>query len=166
MYNTPMKWFNYYGLAIVVLFLIPNIIFAFKNKSAFENAYKNKILELFEQIGRYGCFILMIFNIPYTYFNFWFENALIVYLTVDFSLLAIYLLTWAFFSKLGTIARSLILSIVPSIIFLASGVLLANIPLLVCAVIFTVCHITLSYKNAVLSTKKEQKFQNKENDNL
>ena len=97
----------------------------------------------------------MIFNIPYTYFNFWFENALIVYIAVDFTLLAVFLLTWAFYSKLGVVARSLILSIVPSIIFVVSGILLANIPLLVFSVIFAVCHVTLSYKKAVLSTKRE-----------
>lgn len=151
-----MNWFNYYGLSIVALFMIPNIIFAVRNKAAFENAYKNKYLELFEQIGRYGCFILMIFNIPYTYFNFWFENALIAYLTINYGLLAVYLITWAFFTKIEVISRSLILSIVPSLIFIASGIILAYIPLIVFSITFAICHISLSYKTATLSKNNDE----------
>ncbi len=64
-----MSWFNYYGLAIMAVIMIPNIIYAVKKKND-GNDYHNKAVEIFEQIGRYGCMFLMIFNIPYTYFNF------------------------------------------------------------------------------------------------
>lgn len=37
-----------------------------------------------------------------------------------------------------------------ALLFLQSGVLMLNIPLIVLAVVFAVCHITISYKNAVL----------------
>ena len=74
-----MSWFNYYGLILMAIIMIPNIIYAAKHKNN-ENSYRNKTVEILEQIGRYGCFVLMIFNIPYTYFNFWFDNALTVYL--------------------------------------------------------------------------------------
>ncbi|MDE6884366.1 MAG: hypothetical protein K2P32_01205, partial [Clostridia bacterium] len=78
-----MSWFNYYGLAIMAIIMIPNIIYAIKHKNDVAPTYANKKIVIAEQIGRYGCFILMIFNIPYTYFNFWFDSALIVYLSVN-----------------------------------------------------------------------------------
>ncbi|MCX4363460.1 MAG: hypothetical protein OSJ74_08780 [Clostridia bacterium] len=89
-----MSWFNYYGLAIMAIILIPNIIYAIKHKNDVAPTYTNKKIVIAEQIGRYGCFILMIFNIPYTYFNFWFDSALIVYLSVNGSLCLAYLIFW------------------------------------------------------------------------
>ena len=66
-----MKWFNLHGLIFVAILMIPNILFALKYKNGFENNWKNKYIEVFEQIGRYGCFFTMIFNIPYTCFGYW-----------------------------------------------------------------------------------------------
>lgn len=149
-YNIDMDWFNYYGLAIIVIIMIPNIIFAIKCKDGFENLYKNKVVEVLEQIGRYGCFALMIFNIPYTYFNFWFENALWVYIGVNGALCVAYIAIWIVYGKSNGILKALSLSILPSLIFLFSGILLANIPLLTFAVIFSINHILLSYKNVQL----------------
>ena len=64
-----MDFFNPFGLIFIVLIMIPNIVFALKFKDGFENPWKGKIaknLEIFEQIGRYGCFAFMLFNIPGT----------------------------------------------------------------------------------------------------
>ena len=44
-----------YGLAIMAIIMIPNIIFAIK-KGGGQTAYRNKTVEILEQIGRYGCF--------------------------------------------------------------------------------------------------------------
>ena len=73
-----MEFFNPFGLFFIILIMIPNIVFALKCKEAFENPWKSKIakiLEIFEQIGRYGCFAMMIFNIPGTYFGFFSDFA-------------------------------------------------------------------------------------------
>ena len=143
-----MSWFNYYGLTIITIIMIPNIIFAIKHKDGFANAYKNKAVEVMEQIGRYACFVLMIFNIPYTYFDFWFDYALIVYLTVNGVLCVLYLIFWVIcWNKNGKL-KALSLSVIPSVIFLFSGIVLANIPLMVFAVLFGINHILLSYKNS------------------
>lgn len=64
-----MVWLNYYGLIIIAIIMIPNIVFAIKNKDGFQNYRNNKSIEILEQIGRYGCFIFMIVNIPKTYFG-------------------------------------------------------------------------------------------------
>ena len=143
-----MSWFNYYGLIFIALIMIPNIVFAIKCKGGFENAFHNKLIETLEQIGRFGCFIFMIVNIPYTYFGFWIDCGLIIYLVVDFVLVAAYCLIWIICFCKNSIFRSLALSIIPSVLFLFSGVMLRSVILTVCAVIFAPCHILISYKNA------------------
>ncbi len=149
-----MNWFNYYGLAIIAIIMIPNIIFAVKCKDGFKNSYNNKAVEIFEQIGRYGCFVLMIFNIPYTYFNFWFEYALPIYLGVNGGLCFAYIVFWIVCGKSDSLLKALSLSIIPSLIFLFSGIVLADIPLMIFAVIFSINHILLSCKNAECSKEK------------
>jgi len=151
-YNICMGWFNYYGLAIIVIIMIPNIIFSIKCKDS-ENLYKNKAVEISEQVGRFGCIALMIFNIPYTYFNFWFKYALWIYLGINGGLCIAYIVFWVICGKSDDILKSLSLSIIPSVIFIFSGIVLANIPLIIFAVIFATNHILLSYKNAKLKSK-------------
>lgn len=128
--------------------MIPNIIYAVKCKDGFVNKEQNKALEIAEQVGRYACFVLMIFNIPYTYLNFWFNGALTVYLTVEGILCLIYLIFWAVFRGGKGKVRALALSVTPSVIFLFDGAMLVNVPLIAFAVVFAVCHIWLSLKNA------------------
>lgn len=143
-----MGWVNYYGIAVVAIIIIPNIIWAVKSKGTEVNIYKNKIAEIFEQIARYACIALMIFNIPHTYLNFWFNNALTIYLAVNGVLCFAYLVGWVVFWNKNNKAKALLLSILPSVIFIFSGTTLASIPLLVFAVIFAVNHVLISYKNA------------------
>ena len=56
-----MEYINLFGFSFMGVFMVPNIIFALKNKDGFENIYQNKALETVEEIGRYGCFVFMIF---------------------------------------------------------------------------------------------------------
>lgn len=142
-----MDWFNYYGLAIMAIIMIPNIISAATHKDAFNNSYKNKVVQVLEQIGRYACFALMVFNIPYTYFNFWFNHALIVYLSVNGALCLAYLVFWAICWNRNGKLKAVSLSVLPSCIFLFSGIVLAYIPLIAFAVLFAVNHILLSCKS-------------------
>ena len=142
-----MGWLNYYGLIAVAIILIPNIISAVVDKGAFANKYNNKVILVFEQIGRYGCMAFMVFNIPYTYFNFWFNSALTVYLIVNGTLLVLYSLGWIVFGKGRKTIKMLYLSIIPTVLFVFSGIMLLSVPLLIFAVVFGIGHITVSYKN-------------------
>lgn len=144
-----MGWFNYYGLAIVAIIMIPNIVYAIANKNCSENAYNNKFVTISEQLGRYGCIIFMIINMPYTYFDFWFNNAFIIYLSVNGGLCLAYLIFWVICWKQNGLLKAFSLSILPTVIFLFSGIMLANIPLIVFSVLFGASHIFISYKYAV-----------------
>ena len=46
-----MNWFNYYGLVIMVILMIPNIIYAATHKNEFASSYNNKIVIIAEQIA-------------------------------------------------------------------------------------------------------------------
>ena len=144
-----MSWFNYYGLAIMAIVMIPNIAYAVKHKSDSTNTYNNKAAEILEQIGRYGCMAFMVFNVPYTYFNFWFDYALICYLSVNGSLCLAYLIFWIVCWNRSGKLKALSLSIIPTAIFLYSGIVVANIPLIAFSILFGITHILISYKNAI-----------------
>lgn len=141
-----MSWFNYYGLIIVVLILVPNIIYSIKKKDEFINP-NNKILNVLEQIGRYGSIIFMIFNIPYTYFGFFFKSGLMTYLIINGVLLFSYEIIWIVCWDKNEKFKAYSLSIIPSAIFVLSGILILNIPLMVVASIFALSHITISIKS-------------------
>ena len=143
-----MDWFNYYGVIIMAIIMLPNIIYAYKQNNKTLNTNINKYLIAIEQIGRYGCFIFMLFNVPYTYFDFWFNNALIIYLIVNGSFCFLYLLFWMLLWNKNNKLKALSLSIIPSFIFLFSGIVISNIPLIFFAILFSFSHILISYKNA------------------
>lgn len=143
-----MGWFNYYGLIAIVIILIPNILCSIFDKTAFENKFDNRALIFVEQIGRYGCMAFMVFNIPYTYFGFWFDCALTVYLIAGSLILIAYCIGGLIFGKNKRKLKALYLSLTPAILFLFCGVMIISIPLISFSVIFGICHITISYKNA------------------
>lgn len=143
-----MNWFNFYGLLSVFIILIPNVIFALKCRDGFVNSWRNKTVEALEQIGRFGCFLLMVFNIPGTYLGFWSDSALSIYLFVNAFLVGLYCLIWAICFKKSSLARAVALSVIPSVLFIFSGIMLRSYPLLIAALVFAPCHILISCKNA------------------
>lgn len=132
----------------MAVIMIPNIIFAIKCKDGFENRWNNKLIETLEQIGRFGCFGFMIVYIPKTWFGWQSDEAFAVYLIADTVLILAYCVIWAVCFKKNSMFRALSLSIIPSAIFLLSGILSRSVLLIISAVIFAPCHILISYKNA------------------
>ena len=146
--SAVMQWLNAFGLVFVAVIMIPNIIFAIKCKDGFENKWNNKLVEILEQIGRFGCFGFMIINIPGTWSGWQSDEVFAVYLIADTILVLLYCLIWAVCFKKNDMFRALALSIIPSVLFLFSGIMSRSILLIVSAVIFAPCHIAISYKNA------------------
>ncbi len=140
-----MEYFNYLGLIFVVLLLIPNIIFAFKSKSK-QNKQSNKVFEVFEQVGRYGSMFFMIFNLPYTVFGYYFACGQVLYILINSALILAYYISWIIFWEKDCLTKSLLLSIIPSILFIVSGIIIANVPLIVFAILFAIFHILISIK--------------------
>lgn len=143
-----MRWFNLFGLIFVAVIMIPNIVFALKCKDGFKNKWENKYVETLEQIGRFACFGFMIINIPGTYLGWASDKALAVYLIADSVLSLLYCIIWIICFRKSSVFRALALSIIPSILFLISGILSRSALLIIAAVIFAPTHIMISYKNA------------------
>ena len=143
-----MEWFNVFGFAFIVVIMVPNIVFAVRCKDGFENRSNNKAIEIIEQIGRFGCFGFMIFNVPGTWFGWWSNEAFAVYLIIDSLLIALYCAIWVVFRKKNNSLRALSLSIIPSVVFLFSGIMNRSILLIIAAILFAPTHILISYKNA------------------
>ncbi len=141
-------WINFYGLLFVVIILLPNIFDALTRREIFENKYHNKTALILEQAGRFGCMAFMALKIPgHTDL---FPGAETVYLCLGLTLVFLYCLGWILLRRESTVRKALVLSIIPSVLFLESGILTLSIPLVVFSIIFSVCHILISYKNYVL----------------
>lgn len=143
-----MEWCNVFGLIFMAVILIPNILFAVKCKDGFENKWKNRTVETLEQIGRFGCFGFMIFNIPGTWFGWWSDEAFAVYLVVDALLVGLYCLVWIVCFRKTGLFRALALSILPSVLFLFSGIMTRSVLLTISALLFAPTHIAISWQNA------------------
>lgn len=143
-----VKIINFYGLAIVALIMIPNVVFAMKTKDGFENLWHNKAVETLEQIGRFGCFGFSFINVPHTVAGLP-DGALPIYLSVSGILLFLYIGGWVLLWKKPGLCRAILLSLLPSVLFLFDGIICRSLLLTVAALEFTPCHILISCKNAV-----------------
>lgn len=142
-----MEWINVFGVIFIVIIMIPNIIYALKIKEGFENKWNNKLVEIIEQIGRFGCFGFMLVNIPGTWFGWWSDEAFAIYLIVNIILIALYCAIWFFCFSKNTVFKAVSLSVIPAVIFLFSGIMSRSILLIIASILFAPAHISISYKN-------------------
>lgn len=130
-----MEWFNVFGLIFIAVIMIPNVVFAIKCKDGFDNKWNNKYVEVTEQVGRLGCFGFMIINIPGTWFGWWSDEAFALYLIVDTILVMLYCAIWIICFKKNSVFRALALSIIPSMLFLFSGIMSRSVLLIIASVL-------------------------------
>lgn len=152
--DDSVEWLNIYGIVIVAVIMIPNIILSIKDPAAFESPWKNKLIEILEQIGRFACIAFIVINIPRTCFALPLGDRLPMYIGVNSALLVLYLMGWAVFAKKDTITKALWLSAIPAAIFLFSGLCILSLPLIIASVLFGIGHITLSVKNCIARQNK------------
>ena len=133
---------------MIAVIMVPNILYALLSMDGFVNNWHHPLVEALEQIGRFGCFGFMIFNIPGTWFGCPSDEVLAVYLVGDALLVALYCLVWILCFRKNSIFRALALSILPSVLFLFSGILSRSVLLTICALLFAPTHIAISLKNA------------------
>ncbi len=138
-----MNIFNLYGLAVVVLMLIPNIVYA-RKVVPYAAPCDHKLMQVIEQIGRYGCMFFLIINIgfssPAQPFFPWIISVAILFL--------LYWVFWALYLKRQTMSLALLLALVPSAIFILSGILLVGWPLIICGALFAVGHLFITCRSA------------------
>lgn len=143
-----MNWINIFGIIVVVLMLIPNIIYAIVVKDQ-KNKCTNRVMNILEQIGRYGCMILMILNIGIPEFGYYAVGAFLVYLFGNVILILAYWIVWMFYFKKQTYGKQMALAVIPTCIFLLSGVMLLHWLLIIFGIIFGIAHIYVTSQNRV-----------------
>ncbi len=141
-------WINFFGLAIVTIMLIPNIIYAMHFRNA-ENKCTNKVINFIEQIGRFASLFLMFF--PLGIWKFGFPNvfAMLIYAIGDGTLLLAYLIIWVLYFKKQSLSKAMALAIIPTCIFLISGLTLHHWFLVIAAITFGVGHTYVTYQNNI-----------------
>ena len=139
-------WINAFGALVVAVLLIPNIIYSLKNKGE-KNLCSNKIMNAVEQIGRYGCIVLMWLPLLVPEFGFSSVAQMLFYTVGDGVLLLSYLLIFGLFLKKKSPGKALALAVLPACIFLISGILLKHYLLIAFAIVFAVGHIYVTAKN-------------------
>lgn len=141
-----MNWLNISGLIFVVLLLIPNIIHAIKVKNQ-KNKCSNKFLNVMEQIGRYGCMFLMVFNIGIAEFGFRSVGIFLVYVFGNTLFIIFYWIIWMLYFHKRTYWKQILLAVIPACLFLLSGITMLHYLLIVFGIIFGIGHIYVTVKN-------------------
>ena len=139
-------WISVFGAVIVVLMLIPNIVYAVKNKDE-KNFCENRVMNLIEQIGRYACVILMWLPLLVGEFGFPGVHEMMLYMVGNGILLAAYWIVFAVYMRKRSPKLALALAIIPSCIFLLSGILLRHWLLVGFGALFAAGHIYVTIKN-------------------
>ena len=139
-------WINVFGAAVVVLMLIPNIVCAIRNRDE-KNLCTDRFMNVIEQIGRYACIVLMWLPLLRWKFGFAGVSEMLVYLAGNGALLIAYWIVFFLHMRKKSRATALTLAILPSCIFLLSGILLRHWLLVGFAVLFAIGHIYVTLKN-------------------
>ena len=140
-------WINVFGAVVVILMLIPNIVYAIKNRDE-KNLCTNRLMNLIEQVGRYACIVLM--WLPLLVWKFGFQSVfeMLLYLFGNGALLLVYWIVFFRHMRKKSAAKALTLAVLPSCIFLMSGILLRHWLLTGFAVLFAIGHIYVTLINA------------------
>lgn len=108
----------------------------------------NRFMNALEQAGRYACIVLMWLPLLVWRFGFTGTAGMTVYLAGNAALLAAYWAVSACYYKKKTRKRALALAVLPTCIFLLSGLTLRHRLLVFVAVLFGIGHIFVTLKNA------------------
>lgn len=166
----PINWF---GVVTVLAILLPNIVYAVKCRGQ-KNLCTNKLLNILEQIGRYGSMLFMIVYIgPKDGFGFASVFAFFAYLFGNICLVLAYWCVWgAYFRAMGVFQRQekgadgptaifvagreqvrkitglkYTLAVLPAVLFLLDSLCLMNYPLAICGVVFAIAHMGVTREN-------------------
>ena len=139
--------FNYFGIIFIIVLMLPNIYASIFKKELFVNKFDDRLLIKLENIGRYLCMILMVINIQDLYGGFKSVEAFVAYLGINIILLGLYYIVWFIFYKFNNIYKNMILGIIPSLMFIISGILQNNLLLIISGIVFAYAHLKIIWKN-------------------
>ena len=130
-----MNWLNIFGLLIVAFLLIPDLAYAVKIKK-WKYKCTNKVMNFMEETGRFGCMVLMIYNIGIKELGFASTELFLIYLIGNTALLVSYWIIWLFYYKKTAYWKKEALVVIQSCLFLLNGITMRYHLLIICAVIY------------------------------
>ncbi len=143
-----LRWLNVFGIITIILLLIPNIVYAIRCKKK-EKDPPARFMDVLEQIGRYGCMFLMVFNAGLTEFGFPSLAAFLICMAGDLLLLIAYWIIWILYFKKQTHPGQMALAVIPVCLFLLNGITMRHYLLIIFAVIFGIAHIYVTGRKRV-----------------
>ena len=140
-------WINWINIAAVACLIVINMIVARKGLTDSFNS-KHLTINILEQIGRYGCMVLMIFPIFVRGWKFGFGSVaeMLIWICLTMLLLVIYSLLWMKKAN-GGVGVLYGLAIVPVVLFLLNGIILRHPALIISALVFGVFHFIIVKEN-------------------
>lgn len=130
----------------VVLILLPNLIFGRDLPMvAREEPF---LLTLLENIGRFGCMLLMVLPLGVWKFGFHSLEEFLLWLAGSLLLLLAYWLVWPHYRNSGDPPLALALALLPCGLFLLTGLLLRHWLLVLFALLFAAAHVIITVQNS------------------
>ncbi len=141
-----MEWLNLTGLMAMLALLAPNLLYAARRPAA-KNLCKSKVLLALEQLGRYGCMLLMCVHTGVLEYGYAAPAWSVVWLSLVTPLLFLYWVLWMAYFHRQRARAAIALAVVPALVFLASGLLWRNVPLMALSLLFAYAHVTVTRIN-------------------
>lgn len=106
-------------------------------------------MNILEQIGRYACMFLMVFNIGIAEFGFGSVGAFLICGIGNVLLMTAYWITWLFYFHKQSFRKQIVLAVLPTCLFLMNGITMRHYLLILFGTVFGVGHIYVTIKNYV-----------------
>lgn len=135
-------WFSVFHLLMIAALLIPNGIYMLQNKQA-KNKCASRCMNVLEQIGRYGCMLLMILSVE----GGTSDDLLAIYEVGSLMCLLLYVMMRASRCTCRKSWICMALAIVMALLFLLCGITLHAWMLTAVAVIFALSHPYVTWCN-------------------
>ena len=145
--SSDTGWINWFGLVLVALLLIPNMIWAVRHRGK-TNKCTSRLMNIIEQIGRYGCMFLMVFNIGIAEFGFASSLCFLACLIGSAVLLLLCWTFWIAYYIKQAFFPALMLAVLPTLLFLLCGVMQRHWLLVGFAAVFGAGHVYVTACNA------------------
>ena len=145
------SWLNIFGLILVALLLLPTIIYAVKIKNQ-QNQCTNKVMNILEQVGRFGCMFFMVFNIGIAEMGFSSVEVFLIYAFGNVVLIIAYWTIWMLYFNKQSYWKQIALAVLPTCLFLLNGITMQHYLLILFGFVFGIGHIYVTSKNRVYKT--------------
>lgn len=145
--------FYYINLIFLVILMLPSVFFQAKKEEedkerGYEKPqYHNKSIEMLEKIGRYGTLFFYVIRLESD------KSSTFLSYLIPGLFLAIYLITWYILREKPGMLRAVLISVIPSLMFISSAAIDRNYLLLIFSLIFAPAHIAMSIKSAAFDEK-------------